>query len=90
MDRDTPIGFRKVSVYVFRQCTICATVKVDVIDKLIESYKLKRKPSMEFDFSSDGIVQLFKLVPHVRNPSGSVMIRHHYISQSKHVLLLRP
>ncbi len=90
IDRDTPTGFRKVSVYVFRQCMICATVRVDVIDKLMEDYKLKRKPREEMDFSSDVIRQLFRLVPHVSNPFGSSsVVFKHYTIRSRHVTLQR-
>ncbi len=75
IDSNTPPGLRRVTVYVLHQCTICATVRVHVIDKLMESYKLKRKPKEEMDFSSDKIKQLFRLVPHVKNPANCDLAR---------------
>lgn len=83
MDRDTPTGFRKVSVYVFRECVTCDQVRVDVIDKLMPTHVWARKPDKEKEFSSEHIMGLFKMTPHVRNPVGSSFtIRNHHVSRS--------
>lgn len=82
MDKNTPIGFRRVCVYVFRLCKACGTVRVHVIDKLMSHQDLKRKPPQEFEFSSAEINGLFHRAPHVRNPTGYTMIRTYFVPET--------
>jgi hypothetical protein len=89
MDPETPTGFRKVSVYVFRECSSCSQVRVHIIDKLMPTHVLNRKPDIEREFSSLQIRRLFELTPHVRNPvSASFMIRQHLINRHEFRLSL--